>query len=210
ITSVNGPKSKIKNKIPLRDRIDKAIEQEFELTKDPATNTVPRERLMQAMAYADALRREPSGNRVAGAIAMNWTERGPNNVGGRTRAIMFEPNDPTGSTVWAAGVGGGLWKTTNISATTPTWVPINDLFDNIAIVCMAFNPSNTNERYFGTGEGYFNADAIRGNGIWKTVDGGASWTPLASTLGDASFRYVQKIVVHPITGHVFAATRAGL
>ncbi|MFM2190717.1 MAG: hypothetical protein RL491_1103, partial [Bacteroidota bacterium] len=79
------------NKIPLRDRIDKAVEQEFELTKDPATNTVPRERLLQAMAYADALRREPSGNRVAGAITMNWTERGPNNIGGRTRAIMFEP-----------------------------------------------------------------------------------------------------------------------
>ncbi|MFM7054695.1 MAG: PKD domain-containing protein, partial [Bacteroidota bacterium] len=210
IASVNGPKSRIKNKIPLRDRIDKAIEQEFELTKDPATNTVPRERLMQAMAYADALRREPFGNRVAGAIAMNWTERGPNNVGGRTRAIMFEPNDPTGSTVWAAGVGGGLWKTTNISATTPTWVPINDLFDNIAIVCMAFNPSNTNERYFGTGEGYFNADAIRGNGIWKTIDGGVNWTPLASTLGNTSFRYVQKIVVHPTTGYIFAATRAGL
>jgi len=209
VDAYRGPKSTIKNKIPLRDRIDKAIEQEFELTKDPATNTVPRERLLQAMAYAEELRSLPV-NRMAGAITMNWTERGPNNVGGRTRAIMFEPNDPTGNTVWAAGVGGGLWKTTNISVTTPTWTPINDLFDNIAIVSMAFNPSNTNERYFGTGEGYFNGDAIRGNGIWKSIDGGVSWSPLNSTLNSASFRYIQKIVVHPVSGHIFAATRSGL
>ena len=52
ISTFKGPKPGIKNKIPLRDRIDKAVEQEFELTKDPATNTVPRERLLQALAYA--------------------------------------------------------------------------------------------------------------------------------------------------------------
>lgn len=208
-TPLANAKSEFK-KIPLRDRIDKAIEQEFEWTKDPATNTVPRERLLTAYAYAEQLRQTAESNRIAGAIPMNWFERGPNNVGGRTRAIMFEPNDPTGNTVWSAGVGGGLWKTNNINATKPIWTPVNDLFDNLAIVSIAYNPSNTNERYFGTGEGYFNADAIRGNGIWKSTNTGATWTPLSSTINNASFRYVQKIVVHPTTGHVFAATRAGL
>lgn len=46
--------------------------------------------------------------------SMTWTEKGPLDVGGRTRAIMIDPNDPTHQTVWAGAVSGGLWKTTNI------------------------------------------------------------------------------------------------
>jgi len=47
---------------------------------------------------------------------LNWLERGPNNVGGRTRTIIVDPNDVTGKTIWAGSVAGGLWKTTNIDA----------------------------------------------------------------------------------------------
>ncbi|MFI5172436.1 MAG: T9SS type A sorting domain-containing protein [Chitinophagales bacterium] len=43
-----------------------------------------------------------------------WFDRGPVNVGGRTRTIMVDPNDPSGQTVWAGSVAGGLWKTTAI------------------------------------------------------------------------------------------------
>ncbi len=200
-----------KGRIPLKDRIDLAILQEAELTRDPATNTVPRERLVAAMAYAQSLRQNTTNNRVAGAIpGLNWTERGPNNVGGRTRAIMVDPNDGTMKTVWSAGVGGGLWKTTDIFATVPQWTAINDLFDNIAITTIAFNPLNKQEFYFGTGEGFFNADAIRGSGIWKSTNGGSTFAPLSSTLNVANFRYVQRVAVHPVTGDVYAATRNGL
>ena len=45
-----------------------------------------------------------------------WLERGPVNVGGRTRTIMIDPNDPSGQTVWAGSIAGGLWKTTAIDA----------------------------------------------------------------------------------------------
>lgn len=200
-----------KGRIPLKDRIDLAIIQEAEKTKDPATNTVPRERLKQAYEYAELLRSRAVNNRIAGAIpGMNWVERGPKNVGGRTRAIMVDPNDPSKKTVWSAGVGGGLWRTNDISVTAPVWTSINDLFNNIAITTMAFHPGNTQIMYFGTGEGYFNADAIRGDGIWKSTDGGTTWAQLASTAGVANFQYVQKIVVHPVSGDVYAGTRNGL
>ncbi len=43
-----------------------------------------------------------------------WQERGPLDVGGRTRAIMIDPNDPTGQTIWAGAVSGGLWKIVGI------------------------------------------------------------------------------------------------
>jgi PKD repeat protein len=200
-----------KGRLPLRDRMDLAVEQEIELTRDPATGTVPRERLVSALAYAEALRQQAVNGRMAGAIpGLNWTERGPNNVGGRTRAIMVDPNDPSYKTVWAAGVGGGIWKTNDIFAAEPVWTPVNDLFDNIAVTCIAFNPLNKQEMYFGTGEGYYNGDAIRGSGIWKTTNGGTTWSSLSSTLNVGNFRYVQRIAVHPVTGAVYAATRNGL
>ena len=46
--------------------------------------------------------------------SITWQERGPTNVGGRTRTIMIDPNDPTKKTIWAGSVSGGLWKTNNI------------------------------------------------------------------------------------------------
>jgi len=200
-----------KGRIPLKDRIDLAILQEIEFTKDLATNDVPRERLRAALLYAEALRKQSATNRVAGAIpGMIWQERGPKNVGGRTRTIMIDPNDATRKTVWSAGVGGGLWKTTDITVASPLWTPTNDLFNNIAITTMAFNPANPQIMYFGTGEGYFNADAIRGDGIWKTTDGGITWTQLSSTASNGNFRFIQKIVVHPVNGNVYAGTLNGL
>src|SRR5688572_5906449 len=200
-----------KGRIALKDRMDLAILQEIEFTKDPATNTVPRERLQIAYQYAEQLRSQSANNRVMGAIPdMIWQERGPKNVGGRTRAILIDPNDATRKTMWSAGVGGGLWKTTDITAASPSWTPINDMFNNIAITSIAFNPVNTQIMYFGTGEGFYNADAIRGDGIWKSTNGGNAWTQLTSTTANVNFQYIQKVVVHPITGDVYAGTRNGL
>jgi hypothetical protein len=79
-----------------------------------------------------------------------WTPLGPGNIGGRTRTIIINPNDP--NTMFAAGVAGGIWKTTNAGA---SWTPIADLIANIAVTCLAFDPKNANTIYAGTGEGFF-------------------------------------------------------
>jgi hypothetical protein len=166
---------------------------------------------MAAYNYLTAF--QSSQNRITAAIpGITWVERGPNNVGGRTRAMMVDPNDATHKSVFAAGVGGGLWKTTDITAASPVWTPVNDLFANIAITAITYDPTNPNIMYFGTGEGWFNLDAIRGDGIWKSTNGGATFTQLASTPGSVTtnFNYVNKIAVHPVTGDVYAATMAGL
>ena len=197
-------------KIPHRDRMDLAMKHEFEITRDPATGTVPRERLFAAMRYVDQLRASSQNNRVAGALSMNWQERGPANVGGRTRTLLIDKNDVSGKTVFAGSVGGGLWKTTDITLANPIWIPVNDLFSNIAIVSLCQDALVPNTMYFGTGEGNFNADAIRGDGIWKSTDGGNTFTQLAATAGNINFRYVNRMVVHPVTSDVYAACGGGL
>jgi hypothetical protein len=106
------------------DRPDLAMLQEIELTKDPATGKVPRERL--AAVWAVIQQQKAQKTNPDPLTTANWTERGPNNIGGRTRAIMFDPNDGTHKKVWAGGVGGGLWKTNDITVASPTWTNIND------------------------------------------------------------------------------------
>lgn len=182
-----------------------AAAQDYELTRDPATGQIPVERLVKVKEVRDAIINAKRLNPLAPVDGITWQERGPNNVGGRSRVAWFDLNDASNGykKVWAAGVGGGLWYTNDITAATPTWVKVNDFFDNIAISCFAQDPSNPQVMYFGTGEGWFNIDAIAGLGIWKSTNGGASWNRLTST---SSFAYVQDIVVNS-SGHLFAAVR---
>lgn len=204
-------------KLDKRTRADLAAIQEFERTKDPALGIVPRNRLYEAFKLKEKMKAQrPSGQRAA-ITGVSWKERGPNNLGGRTRAIMVDPNDVTKKTIWSAGVSGGLWKTTDITKENPDWVSVNDFFENMAITTIAYDPSSTTTMYFGTGEGYFNVDAVEGNGIWKSTDGGDNWTQLSATVttntstcagtGACDFLYVNKIVVTS-TGTILAATRS--
>ncbi|MFM2269827.1 MAG: hypothetical protein RL757_3268 [Bacteroidota bacterium] len=180
--------------------------QEFEKTVDPATGTVPIERLTDAKRYADELRAQNQFSRAA--IGLSWAERGPSNIGGRTRALLFDLNDATYKKVWAGSVGGGLWCTNDITLAAPVWTKKNDLFGNLAVTTMAQNPVTKNTMYFGTGEGWLNSDAIRGLGVWKSTDGGTTWAQLSAT-NNSNFYYVQKIVVDS-AGIVYAATKSGL
>ena len=191
-------------KISKYDRMDLAWKQEYALTHDPKLNIIPKDRLEVGKKLIE---KQVLDKRMLRTTASNitWRERGPGNVGGRTRAILVDPNDASKKTVFSAGVSGGLWKTTDITAKKPVWTKVDDFFDNLAIVTIAHDPTNTNIIYFGTGEGWTNSDAVRGGGIWKTTDGGVSWSRTAF----AGSSYVQKIAINS-NGDVFAGTRSGL
>jgi len=181
------------------DGPDSAMYQNFLMTRDPALEYPPSERMQAVRDLVDG------GTTAAKAIqCVTWEERGPNNVGGRTRAIMFDPNDPSHKKVWAGGVAGGLWSTPDITVASPVWTKVNDFWDNLAISCIAYDPSNTQIFYVGTGEGWLNIDAVRGAGIWKTSNGGTTWSQLTAT-ATPDFYYTQKIVV-TATGVVYAGT----
>jgi hypothetical protein len=145
-------------------------------------------------------------NAPAGGTLGSWEALGPNNQGGRTRQLLVNPTNP--NIMYAAAVSGGVWKSTNAGA---SWVPLTDLtMPNLAVTSLAFEPGNYNKIYAGTGEGFYNFDAIRGAGIFVTTDAGASWSQLAGT-NSTDFQYVNDIVVSPRNKQrLYVATRTGV
>lgn len=189
-----------------RDEMEQAMRQEFLMTQDPALGYIPKERLVAALDFQQRL----STARQANTAAINWQERGPINPAGRTRAFVIDSRDATGNTVYAASVSGGIWKAINFKS-TPVWTPVNESMGSLAVCALAQDSASPNTFYAGTGEGWFNTDASRGNGIWKSTDGGATWTQLPSTDSTANtsshnFDFVQDVVVNR-SGVVFASAR---
>jgi len=145
------------------------------------------------------------GPLTAGIQNSAWTWLGPGNIGGRVRSIVAHPTAT--NILWCGGVDGGVWKTTNSGA---AWFPLNDFMANLAISCLVIDPANPNVIYAGTGEGTCNGDAIRGAGIFKTTDGGTTWTRLPLTVGVA-YQYVSRLSIAPSNSLIIlAATRNGL
>ncbi len=140
-----------------------------------------------------------------------WESLGPGNIGGRTRALAIHPKKP--KIMYAAGVSGGIWKTTNKGN---RWRPIADDLTNIAVNVLVMDPTDPNVLYAGTGEGYFREEVratslpLRGGGIFKSEDAGESWALLDSTRG-SSFHWVNDLVIsHLDNERLYAATRKGV
>ena len=191
----HGSKEEDEEKLEM-DGMQKAMRQEFFMTRDPALNIVPKERLLEAMRFM-------STARTTQTTDLSWTERGPNNIGGRSRAILIDKNDPTGNTVLAASVSGGIFKSTNFTSASANWTVVDDHMANLAVTVLIQDKNNLNIMYAGTGEGWFNVDAVRGAGIFKSTDGGVTWSQLAST---AQFEYVQDMVIDN-NGNVYVSLR---
>ncbi len=169
--------------------------QEYEKTIDPALGYVPANRLWDAIEFTNAKKDQVAGMRLSSSYS--WSSRGPiydvvgpsngnsraNNeyTSGRMRAILVDAGDATGNTVFAAGVNGGLWKTTNFLTAPANWTVVSDNFASISLTSIVQDPTNANTMYFATGEAPSNSDAVYGRGIWKSTDHGVNWTQLAST-----------------------------
>src|ERR1700694_839542 len=180
-----------------QDGILAAQEQEFNSTKDVRLGYIPQDRLIRATNELAQAKRAAMA-RGTQTTSLSWTERGPSSDGtgpsngnsrgpsgsvnsGRIRAIWVDLSDATNKTVWIGGVDGGIWETTDITASPANWTPVSDLFSNMAVSSICQDPVNKNTMYFGTGEKTFNADAVRGGGVWKSTDHGVTWNLLSNT-----------------------------
>lgn len=197
-------KSPFKKTITLTKKERKAMgippkrffESEWELTMNPVTGRPDFENLERLRNQLEQERREQLilGRTPGDGTDNNWVERGPNNVGGRVRAIMFDPNDSTNKTVFAGGVSGGLWKNTDITTNT-SWTRVN-IPENLSVSSITHDPNNLNIFYLGTGESYVGGD-VNGNGVWKSTDRGVTWNKIFGGIsGPTVFQSASNVVVN--------------
>jgi len=185
---------------------------EYEQLADPATGKIPLEETVIEFKNAQKAKIRIDGGDNLRAPDATFINRGPTNLGGRTRTIVFDKSDATGQTILAGGVSGGVFRTTNGGASW-TKVSPNDEIHNVT--CIAQDPTNTSIWYYGTGEASGNsasngADFYLGRGIWKSTDSGVTWTQMPGTDStqeafDNTFDLITNIAVHPSTGDVYAA-----
>ncbi len=185
---------------------------EFLRTKDPNTGQIPQ----NIRALELAFMRERSSlidiPYAAGDITSAWKNRGPFNVGGRTRALAVDSRNE--SIILAGGVSGGMWRSTDQGA---TWQKATGTDELQSVTCIAQDPMNPDTWYYGTGEFSGNSASgsgafFLGDGIYKSTDNGATWAVLPSTQSDtpesfdSNFDINMEMVVDPTNGDVYVAT----
>jgi len=142
------------------------------------------------------------------ASSFNWVSRGPNNVSGRTRAILVDPDDASGKTWIAGSASGGIWKTTDAGQ---SWTNLTNDLPSLATSTLAMSKANTNVIYAGSGEGFGGVGMVIGEGIFKSINKGQSWDTLSSTYNNENFKYVNRLLVSPDDENlVLAATNTGI
>jgi hypothetical protein len=153
--------------------------------------------LRDARSQADTLART-SGPGVQAA----WQNLGPANVGGRVTDLVTHPTQA--NTVFAGAATGGVWKSTNAGATfSPAWNPALPP----SIGALAITPAGV--LFAGTGESNPGGGSVTfpGNGIYRSTDGGVSWTHL----GLAGTDRIGRIAIDPANaGRIFAAATGNL
>lgn len=186
------------------------------MLRDPATGEIPRGIRQKELAFAKELQEKNNSlQKTANNMDLGWKEAGPVDVGGRTRALAIDVNDP--NTIIAGGVSGGIWKSTDKGA---TWQMKSTTSQILSVTSLAQDTrsGHTNNWYYATGEYQGSAGDMAqshqftGDGIYKSTDNGETWNVLSSTYSpnttkvDSYFDFVYKISVNPNTGSVFAAT----
>ncbi|MFZ0214900.1 MAG: glycosyl hydrolase [Candidatus Dormiibacterota bacterium] len=119
---------------------------------------------------------------------LQWRLVGPHRAG-RVVAVAGHPQDR--STFYFGSTGGGVWSTTDAGA---TWKNVSDgFFQRASVGAIALAPSEPNVIYVGMGEACIRNSTSHGDGVWRSVDGGLSW----SHLGLEATRHIARVRVHP-------------
>ena len=125
---------------------------------------------------------------------------GPGLTSGRISDVAVDPKNPS---VWyvAASVG-GLWKTENRGN---TFTPIFDTYGSYSLGAVTVDPKDSNVIWLGTGENNNQRSVSFGDGVYKSIDAGATW----KRMGLENSEHIQNIVVDPRNSNVVYVTAIG-
>lgn len=209
---------------PLRpDHPDEAISFR-NLQLEDEKKRIPADGLLKAKAQLEVMKSEqasrateagkPEGQEVAKLQPSDWVSIGPGNVGGRIRAMAIDPNNA--NNIFIGSASGGIWRSTDAGS---SWAPVDDFMANLAVSSLIIDPVNPAVMYAGTGES-FTVSGLRGLGVFKSTDGGVTWSQLPATnpadpavcaVGvTCPWFYVNRLTISPDGATILAATGSSI
>ncbi|MCU1353854.1 MAG: hypothetical protein JWM05_3063, partial [Acidimicrobiales bacterium] len=135
----------------------------------------------------------------------------PTRDSGRVTALAVDPacGRGRGCRAWVAAAGGGVWRTSDVTAASPTWVGASAGMRSRAIGSIAVDPTDPsgNTLYAGTGEPNGSADSEAGIGLYRSTDGGDRWDLVSGSYAVAHDRSIGAVAVDPTNArHLYIGT----
>ncbi|NHF58856.1 T9SS type A sorting domain-containing protein [Flavobacteriaceae bacterium TP-CH-4] len=207
---------------------DRAIDRwkfEQKQLRNPYTKTIPKDIKQLEAKFSDNIKERSleseatnkSSETFAKSKFQYWKNRGPGNVGGRTRALALDMRNE--NIVFAGGVSGGLWRSTNLGQ---SWRKVTLPFQSPSITSIVQDPrqGHRNVWYYASGERFGNSAFApgafyTGTGVYKSVNNGRTWFRLTNSNDNdltsiTSLDIINSIAIDPKNGDVYAATFEGL
>jgi len=131
---------------------------------------------------------------------LKWRSVGPSLTSGRISDVAVNPNNPF--EYYVASSSGGVWKTINSGI---EYKPIFDNEGSYSIGCITVDPNNTNIIWVGTGENNNQRSVSYGDGVYKSIDGGATWKHMGLKMSE----HIGKIIVHPNDSNIVFVAAIG-
>lgn len=141
-----------------------------------------------------------SGNwSILGPIPIPNNGTGQLNGNGRLSCVAFHPTDT--NTIFVGAPSGGFWKTTNNGN---SWTQFSAGLTRLGVSSIVVHPTSPDTIYIGTGDR--DAGDAPGYGVWRTTDGGLTWSSHNNGMGN---RTVYEIIMHPTNPNIMIAATSG-
>lgn len=200
---------------------------DYDMIKDPVTGRIPGDIYRQELEAARAIPQRGDDISARTTALNTYYPAGPNNQGGRTRAVAYDVryNGSSNKVIIAGGVSGGIFRSADAGATWTRVSPDNEIH-NVSCIVQDPRAGNQDTWYAGGGEPWGNSAGdlgatYLGYGLYKSVNNGVTWTRLPmNTITDISggilgvgtletfdhpFDYVHKLFVDPANGNLYVA-----
>lgn len=200
------------------------LQYEYDMLKDPRTGEIPAGIFARERVFAKTLPAKGEGGYNSRTSVLNtYIPAGPNNIGGRTRAVEYDRryNGTTNRVILAGCVSGGIMRSADGGQTWALVTPTEDIHSFTALA-QDPRPAFQNTWYAGSGEFLGNSASevgapYLGFGLWKSVDNGLTWTKLTVSITgsggtnnpiafDHPFDFTYNLAVNPVNGDLYVGS----